>query len=158
MTDGLKASLMTPKLTAAKLAKVALQDQVGSLLGRRPKLIPAVGAPGELALMSAPGRRARLRVDHAAGLGLGQRGRRARGPEDRPLPARAARRRHRVPAARLRLRQDSLVDVKASDQVAHDAPQGEVAHYPIGHFEIYTGEWFERAVSRQAEFLARHLS
>ena len=29
--------------------------------------------------------------------------------------------------------------------------------YPIGHFEIYTGEWFERAVSRQAEFLARHL-
>ena len=35
MTDGLKASLMTPKLTAAKLAKVALQDQVGSILGRR---------------------------------------------------------------------------------------------------------------------------
>ena len=30
MTDGLKASLMTPKLTAAKLAKVALQDEVGS--------------------------------------------------------------------------------------------------------------------------------
>ena len=54
--------------------------------------------------------------------------------------------------------QDSLVDVKASDQVAHDAPQGEVAHYPIGHFDIYTGEWFERAVSRQSEFLARHLS
>ena len=31
MTDGLKASLMTPKLTALKLGKVALQDQLGSL-------------------------------------------------------------------------------------------------------------------------------
>ena len=53
---------------------------------------------------------------------------------------------------------DSLVDVGAADKVAQDAPQGEVAHYPIGHFEIYTGEWFERAVTRQAEFLVRHLS
>jgi hypothetical protein len=25
-------------------------------------------------------------------------------------------------------------------------------------FAVYTGDWFERAVSRQAEFLARHLS
>ena len=54
MTDGLKASLMTPKRTALKLAKVALQDQVGSYFGRRPKLIKAAGEPGEVALMSAP--------------------------------------------------------------------------------------------------------
>ena len=54
MTDGLKASLMTPKLTALKLAKVALQDQLGSYFGRKAKLIPAAGEPGEVALMSAP--------------------------------------------------------------------------------------------------------
>jgi hypothetical protein len=53
---------------------------------------------------------------------------------------------------------DSLVDVDASERVARDAPQGELVRYPIGHFEIYTGEWFERAVSRQAEFLVRHLT
>ena len=41
MTDGLKASLMMPKLTAAKLTKVALQDQVGALA--RP---PAEADPG----------------------------------------------------------------------------------------------------------------
>ena len=52
---------------------------------------------------------------------------------------------------------DSLVSTKATEKVADDAPQGELARYPIGHFDIYTGEWFERAVSRQAEFLARHL-
>jgi dienelactone hydrolase len=158
MTDGLKASLMTPKLTAAKLAKVALQDQVGSYLGRRPKLIPAVGRPGELALMSAP--------DAVEGF------------ESITAPGSAW---VNLVAARVGLRiglyrpgthaadiacpllvcvcdQDSLVDVKASDKVAHDAPQGEVAHYPVGHFEIYTGEWFERAVARQTEFLVRHLA
>ena len=53
---------------------------------------------------------------------------------------------------------DSLVSTKATEKVADDAPQGELARYPIGHFDFYTGEWFERAVSRQAEFLARHLS
>ena len=34
---------------------------------------------------------------------------------------------------------DSLVDVEAADRVEHEAPQGEVAHYPDGHFDIYTG-------------------
>jgi dienelactone hydrolase len=158
MTDGLKASLLTPKLTAAKLAKVALQDEAGSHLGRRPKLIPAVGRPGELALMSsddavagfasitppdsawvnAVGARIGLRI------GLYRPGRHAE------LIA--------CPLLVCVCDHDSLVDVEASDKVARDAPQGEVAHYPIGHFDIYTGEWFERAVSRQAEFLARHLS
>ena len=157
MTDGLKASLMTPKLTAAKLSKVALQDQLGSYLGRRPKLIPAVGRPGELALMSAddavPGFASITPPDSAwinavaarVGLtiGLYRPGRRA------ALIA--------CPLLVCVCDNDSLVDVEASDKVARDAPQGEVAHYPIGHFDIYTGEWFERAVTRQAEFLARHL-
>ena len=158
MTDGLKASLMTPKRTAAKLAKVALQDQVGSYLGRRPKLIPAVAAPGELALMSSddavpgfasitpPDSAWRNAVAARVGLkiGLYRPGRHA---------AEIA-----CPLLVCACDQDLLVDVQASDQVAEDAPQGEVAHYPIGHFDIYNGEWFERAVSRQAEFFARHLS
>jgi dienelactone hydrolase len=158
MTDGLKSSLKTPKLTAAKLAKVALQDQVGSYLGRRPKLIPAAGRAGELALMSAddvlpgfasitpPDSSWRNAVAARVGLkiGLYRPGRHA---------AEIA-----CPLLVCVCDHDSLVDVAASDKVAHDAAQGEVAHYPIGHFDIYTGEWFERAVSRQAEFLSRHLS
>jgi fermentation-respiration switch protein FrsA (DUF1100 family) len=37
------------------------------------------------------------------------------------------------------------------------APRGEVKRYPIGHFDIYRGEPFERAVRDQTEFLLRHL-
>jgi pimeloyl-ACP methyl ester carboxylesterase len=36
--------------------------------------------------------------------------------------------------------------------------QSEVKHYPIGHFDIYTGENFERSVNDQLQFLKRHLS
>ena len=32
--------------------------------------------------------------------------------------------------------------------MAQNAPRGEVVRYPIGHFDIYVGEAFERAVSR----------
>jgi pimeloyl-ACP methyl ester carboxylesterase len=157
MTDGLKASLMIPPLTALKLAKVALQDQLGALAGRRPKLIKAAGRPGELALMSAP--------DVVAGFEA------LTPPDSAWVNAIAARIGLRIGLYRPGRRaasiacpllvcicdEDSLVDVKAADKVAHVAPQGEVAHFPIGHFEIYGGKWFERAVSRQAEFLARHL-
>jgi fermentation-respiration switch protein FrsA (DUF1100 family) len=158
MTDGLLASLMTPPKTMVKLGRAALQDQLGSLAGRRPKLIKAAGRPGELAVMSSP--------DTVPGFAS------ITPPDSTWINAIAARiglkiglyrpGRH---AARIECplliclcENDALVSVKATEKVAQDAPQGELARYPVGHFEIYTGEWFERAVSRQAEFLARHLS
>jgi dienelactone hydrolase len=158
MTDGLKASLLAPKLTAAKLTKLALQDVGGARFGRGPKLVKAAGKPGEVALMSAP--------DTLGGF-------ESITPPDsvwvKAVSARAGleilRYRPGTKAAQIACPllicvcdHDSLVDVDASEKVAHDAPQGEVVRYPIGHFEIYTGEWFERAVSRQTEFLVRHLS
>ena len=157
MTDGFKASLMTPKLTALKLAKVALQDQVGSYLGRKAKLIPAAGEPGDVALMSAPdvlaGMRAITPLDSAwvnlvaarAGLKIGLY--RPGAHADRIT----------CPLLICACDKDSLVDADAAEKVAHAAPQGELARYPIGHFDIYTGEWWERAVTRQTEFFVRHL-
>ena len=37
------------------------------------------------------------------------------------------------------------------------APHAEVRTYPGGHFDIYVGTTFERAVADQVEFLTRHL-
>jgi fermentation-respiration switch protein FrsA (DUF1100 family) len=157
MTDGLLAALMTPPLTAVKLGRAALQDQLGSLAGRRPKLIKAAGHPGELAVMSAPdvmpGFESITPPDSAwvnavaarIGLKIGL-----------YRPGRHAAK-ITCPLLICLAEKDSLVSVKATEKVADAAPQAELARYPIGHFDIYTGEWFERAVSRQAEFLARHL-
>ena len=38
-------------------------------------------------------------------------------------------------------------------RLAAAAPRGEIKRYPVGHFEIYLGEPFERAVADQTEFL-----
>jgi fermentation-respiration switch protein FrsA (DUF1100 family) len=158
MTDGLQASLRVPPKTTAKLAKVALQDELGSRLGRRPRLVKAAGRPGELALMSSPdtlpGFESLTPPDSnwvnlvAARLGL------------RIGLYRPGRKAAQItcPILVCVCEGDALVSVAAAEKVAEAAPHGELARYPVGHFEIYTGEWFERAVSRQAEFLARHLS
>jgi fermentation-respiration switch protein FrsA (DUF1100 family) len=158
MTDGLLASLMTPPMTAVKLGRAALQDQLGALAGRRPKLVKAAGYPGELAVMSAPDVMPGFEsitppdsmwVNAVAAriglkIGLFRPGRHARDIA--------------CPLLICMADKDSLVSTKDTEKVAREAPQAELARYPIGHFDIYTGEWFERAVSRQAEFLARHLS
>ena len=60
------AQLQTYAQVAAKLAKVALQDELGSRLGRKPKYVPAVGRPGELALMSTRALPGVLDVDRSA--------------------------------------------------------------------------------------------
>ena len=56
---------------------------------------------------------------------------------------------------------DVVVVNSTTEAAAHLAGErATVKHYPVGHFEIYLGECFERAVSDQVAFLqeafARH--
>ena len=157
MTDGFKASLLAPKVTAAKLTKLALQDVGGARFGRAPKLVKAAGKPGEVALMSAddtlPGFESITPPDSVWVNAISARA----GLEILRYRPGTKAKQIICPLLVCICDGDSLVDTGASERVAHDAPQGEAVRYPIGHFEIYTGEWFERAVSRQSEFLVRHL-
>lgn len=52
---------------------------------------------------------------------------------------------------------DSLIDPGAVEKTALAMPKSRMIRYPFGHFEIYTGDAFENAVSEQAAFLAEHL-
>ena len=45
----------------------------------------------------------------------------------------------------------------ARDAAWRATGRAEVRTYPIGHFDIYRGAPFERAVADQLHFLARHL-
>jgi pimeloyl-ACP methyl ester carboxylesterase len=53
---------------------------------------------------------------------------------------------------------DTITPARRTLKFAAAAPRGEIKRYPIGHFDIYVGEPFERAVADQTEFLVRHLS
>jgi fermentation-respiration switch protein FrsA (DUF1100 family) len=53
---------------------------------------------------------------------------------------------------------DNLVSMESALETAKIlGDHAEVKRYPIGHFDIYWGEHFERSVADQVEFFKRHL-
>ena len=63
----------------------------------------------------------------------------------------------RCPALLCVCEHDSVAPAEAAVRHARCGRNVELRTYPIGHFEIYFGEHFERAVGDQLDFLRRHL-
>ena len=53
---------------------------------------------------------------------------------------------------------DPIAPPEPARRAGERAPKGEVRDYDLGHFDIYVGEPFERAVADQVDFLRRHLA
>ncbi len=134
-----------------------LRDLAASRRGMPPVTVPVVGPPGTLAAMSSADAEAgymsiagpTMHNEVAARISLTagtyRPGRRA---AELPCPI---------------LIQIADRDAVAPPEAAREAAwlatgRAEVRTYPIGHFEIYTGEPFERAVADQLRFLSRHLA
>jgi pimeloyl-ACP methyl ester carboxylesterase len=156
-TDGVASARTLSPLIFGRVGVLAARDLVAARLGRPPVTVPAAGKPGEVALMNAP--------DAYPGyLRLV--------PEGQTVPNEVA--------ARLALRiltyrpgrlsakvacpilfcvceADSVAPAVPTLRYAAKAPRGEVRMYPEGHFDIYVGDAFERAVTDQIAFLDRHL-
>jgi fermentation-respiration switch protein FrsA (DUF1100 family) len=156
-TDGL-ASL--PKLGAKNIALATIagvRDQLGALLGRPPRYIPAVGPPGTFAVMSSPDAEPgfsaltpaqtdwvnRVAARVALRVGVYRPGR---------VVARVG-----CPILFCVCDRDAITPAGPTLKYAATARSGEVRRYPVGHFEIYVGEPFEHAVADQVEFLRRTL-
>jgi pimeloyl-ACP methyl ester carboxylesterase len=52
---------------------------------------------------------------------------------------------------------DGVAPAKATLRHAAKAPRAEIRRYPVGHFDIYMGEQFERVVADQLAFLHTHV-
>ncbi|MDP3890060.1 alpha/beta hydrolase [Nocardioides sp.] len=156
-TSGLASTLAAGPRSVLKLVPAALHDLVAARLGRPPRRVALVGAPGSAALMTAPdaepGYRALvpegvehdLEVDGRIALHI-----------TRQAPGRAAAK-VRCPLLFAVCQSDTVAPAGPTLKYAAHAPRGEVRQYPIGHFDIYRGEAFEVAVRHQVEFLTRHL-
>jgi uncharacterized protein len=160
--DGLSTLLGTlPSLAgigqALRLTREGLRDQVTALRGRPPLMIAAVGPPGSKSVMNTPDAEpgfqaitppgSTWRNEVAARIVLRIAGYR---------PARQAGK-IRCPILFCVAEDDNLTAPGPVLKAAKAAPRAEVKRYPIGHFDIYVGEWFERAVADQTDFLKRHL-
>jgi uncharacterized protein len=140
----------------ARLVSAGLRDLAASLRGRPPVTAAVVGPPHSLASMTTadaePGYLALAgpswRNEVAARIFLTAGSYRPGLQADR-LPC---------PILIQIADRDAIAPVKAAQDAAWRATgRAEVRTYPIGHFDIYLGAPFERAIADQLYFLARHL-
>ena len=144
--------------TQLSMAASALRDLGHAALRRRPHMIPAVAPNGSVGYITAPGAEQGW-LDVVSG-GEDSRWRnRAAARTVLARPYRPAKRAAEVACPILFCVGDD--DLVARPEVAVEAarqtPRGELRRYPIGHFDPYDGEPFERIVADQVEFLAAHL-
>lgn len=157
-TDGLRQALAQPIPSALRLTVEALRDELGALRGAPPRTIPVTGPPGTLAAMTSAeseiGHRAILPADStwrnevAARICI-------RLTAYRPI-------RHAPDVACPLLvavcDEDDVVPAGSAIKLARAARHCELVRYAgAGHFDIYLGETFERAVADQIAFFTEHL-
>ncbi|RMD82672.1 MAG: alpha/beta hydrolase [Candidatus Dadabacteria bacterium] len=160
MMDGLAAMKNVSRYArfgqVARMTMAGLADFARALLGFEPRMVPIVGPPGTLAAMTTP--------DAEPGyLAIAPPGFRNEVCARICLTVAAYRpglKADRLPCPILicACASDSVAPVEAAKAAAARAgDRAELRVYPIGHFDIYRGEHFERAVSDQIDFLHRHL-
>ncbi|MEZ0365561.1 alpha/beta hydrolase [Mycobacterium sp. pUA109] len=156
-TDGIaSARVIKPGITA-RISVRAVRDLIAARLGWSPVTVPVAGRPGEVALMTTPDAYpGYLRLvpeggevpnEVAARFAL------------KLLPYRPGRLAAKVacPILFCVCATDSVAPAGPTRRHAARAPRGEIKLYPEGHFDIYVGDGFERAIADQIAFLDTHV-
>jgi pimeloyl-ACP methyl ester carboxylesterase len=129
-------------------------DELRAALGRPPHRVQLVGPPGAIAVFTTPdaepGYHAILPADDTGWEAAVPARILMRVVVDRPI--RYARR-TRCPLLICVNDADLVTPPRPAIRVADRAPHGTALTYPIGHFDCYTGLWFETIVGDQVDFL-----
>lgn len=142
--------------TSLRMVMHGQRDLVRSWLGLSPHKVPIVGKPGTIALMNTPDAFNAFRwlipdgyVNEACARII------IRGDKYRPMKYA-----HRVrcPVLLQICDHDTVISLKSLEETAKILGElAEVKHYPLGHFDIYTGSGFEQSVRDQVAFFQKHL-
>ena len=135
----------------------AQRDKGRSRFGLSAHKIPIVGKPGTLAMIVAPGAYEGYTKLAQTGI-VNEVCARAILTTGGYNPVKYAKDVH-CPVLIQICEKDNLVSVNSSQKVVEIlGGKAEIKRYPIGHFDIYTGEYFEQAVRDQIEFFKKHLT
>lgn len=142
-------------LVALRMGWLGLLDAIAALFGAAPRLIPLAGGVGDVAFMATHDALSGYSRIWPVGFVNGAAARLALSIGSyRPGLAIA---RVQCPIHIIICEQDTVAPASAAETAAKRASQAEVKRYPIGHFDVYVGDGFERAVSDQLAFFAKHL-
>lgn len=157
-TDGLLTALRTSPRESLRLQGRLIRDLLATAARREPVCLPFAGAPGDVAIMTAPDALPGYQSLVPEG-GTFVNSTRARAIP-RLIRYRPGRRTKKIqiPILFCVSSTDTVAPAGPTLRYAHRAPRGVVRTYEAGHFDFYTGEPFEQLVAEQTEFLAEHLS
>lgn len=141
---------------SAKMIVHGQRDLVRSWLGLSAHKIPIVGRPGTVALMASDEAWDAFAQLAPAGF-INEACARITIRGDKYRPVKKAQ--HvRCPALLQICEEDTLTPVGAAEETARQlGALAEAKRYPIGHFDIYFGDQFERAVNDQLAFFRKHM-
>lgn len=144
-SDGHAQARHAPALTLA-IALAGFGDRLGRAAGLGPLRLPLTGrARAEVERIVPATSTWKPQLSASTGLQL---------PRYRPfLEAQGL----RCPWLVCVCERDRVAPARAAVEWASRSPVAEVISYPIDHYDIYLGDWFERASDDQASFLRRHL-
>jgi fermentation-respiration switch protein FrsA (DUF1100 family) len=156
-TEGVAAVRAAHPRSLISAVGPVFRDQLARLRGKPPVMVPLVGPPGSAALMTSPDSEPGYRALIPPGVEF------RNGVAARFLlhvglhrPGRSARK-ISAPILFCICDTDAVAPAQTALRYAATTPLAEVKRYPVGHFDIYRGEPFERAVGDQTEFLVRQL-
>ncbi|MCF7547890.1 alpha/beta hydrolase [Pseudonocardia sp. WMMC193] len=159
--DGLASARQISLRALARLGVAAIKDQVARALGRPPVRVKVAARPGQVGLMDAADvHDGFLTLLAASGF--------TEEEVHNEVPARVAleiplqfpgrrTRQVRCPILFCVCDHDSVAPAEATLRDAARAPRGEITRYPVGHFDIYAGEYFEHVLADQLSFLDSHV-
>lgn len=156
--DGRASTIMAYKRGGINFRMImhGQRDLVRSWFGLSPHKIPIVGRPGSIAMLTTPdaydgyGKLVPENFINEACARIILRG-------DKYRPIKQA---HKVrcPVLLQICDNDSIIPKSAAEETEKNLGKyAEVKYYPIGHFDIYIGDNFEKAVSDQLDFFKEHL-
>ena len=132
------------------------RDYFRSWFGLSPHKIPIVGKPGSIACLTTPDAYEGFQ-NHAPNTFINEVCARIllRGDNYRPV-------KHaqnvRCPVLLQICEHDSIIPKGAAEETEKNLGKyAEAIYYPIGHFDIYIGDYFEKSVSDQIKFFKKHL-
>lgn len=156
--DGLSQLLRTPPAIGLRLLLDGIRDESRRMRGAAPLLVPVSAPSGRYAVLSDPHvwqsipvvvpPNSTWRNEVAARIAL-------RLATHRPGRHAA---RVRCPMLVQVLDGETVLSKRAAERAARRSPAGELKHYDqLNHFDVYTGDGFERLFADQLSFVKRHL-
>jgi dienelactone hydrolase len=156
--DGIATAIAAGPVQNFRLGNASWRDLIRSLLGMSPYYVPAIGEPGDLAAMTAPGVVEGVTRLYPDGF-----------EPDNRIAARIFLHVGLYSPGRLagKLTMPWLVQVAADDtttplkpaiRAALRAPKGQLIVYRCGHFDVYVPPRFDQTVADQVTFLKNCLN